>query len=135
MIHDILCTFLLIRGGADARTEIVHAEDKRGYRLCWANGLSKRKTARSCGISRPAVDEYLRRVEGAGLSWPLPADLDDGTLERRLFPAAPTLPAPARSLPDWSTIHRESKRKGSPCSCSGRSTRNPPRRVPVQLVL
>ncbi len=85
---------------------------KEVLRLCWAQGLSKRKTARSCGISRPAVDEYLRRAEAAGLSWPLPAELDDGTLEQLLFPAAPTLPAPVRGLPDWSTINRELKRKG-----------------------
>jgi len=81
-------------------------------RLCWANGLSKRKTAMSCGISRPAVDEYLGRAEEAGLSWPLPADLDDGTLERLLFPAAATLPAQVRGLPDWPTVNRELKRKG-----------------------
>jgi transposase len=85
---------------------------KEVLRLCWGQGLSKRKTARSCGISRPAVDEYLRRAEEAGLSWPLPAELDDGALERLLFPCAPRLPAAARALPDWSTIHRESKRKG-----------------------
>ena len=51
-------------------------------RLCWGQGLSKRQTARSCGISRPAVDEYLRRAEAAGLGWPLPAEMDDGALER-----------------------------------------------------
>lgn len=66
----------------------------------------------SCGISRPAVDEYLRRAEAAGLSWPLPATLDDAALERLLFPAAPPLPAQARGLPDWPTIHRELRRKG-----------------------
>ena len=65
-------------------------------RLCWGNGLSKRKSAMSCGISRPAVDEYLRRAEEAGLSWPLPADLDDGTLGRLLFPAAAILPGNGR---------------------------------------
>ena len=85
---------------------------KEVLRLCWGHGLSKRKTARSCGISRPAVDEYLLRAEEAGLSWPLPAELDDGALERLLFPCTPSLPAAARALPDWSTIHRESKRKG-----------------------
>ena len=55
-------------------------------RLCWGQGLSKRKAARSCEVSRPAVDEYLRRAEVAGLCWPLPAGLDDGALERLLFP-------------------------------------------------
>jgi transposase len=85
---------------------------KEVLRLCWANGLSKRKIAMSCGISRPAVDEYLRRAAAAGLSWPLPADLDEGTLERLLFPGAPTLPAQDRGLPDWFSINRELKRKG-----------------------
>ena len=28
--------------------------------LCWGQGLSKCQTARSCGISRPVVDGYLR---------------------------------------------------------------------------
>jgi len=81
-------------------------------RLCWANGQSKRQTAKCCGISRPAVDEYLRRAEQAGLSWPLPGELDDGTLERLLFPSAPDLPAQERGLPDWSVINQECKRQG-----------------------
>ena len=81
-------------------------------RLCWGQGLSKRKAARSCGVSRPAVDEYLRRAEAAGLCWPLPAGLDDGVLERLLFPPPPALPAGERGVPDWSHIHQELKRKG-----------------------
>ena len=81
-------------------------------RLCWGQGLSKRQTARSCGISRPAVDEYLRRAEAAGLGWPLPAEMDDGALERLLFPPAPAVPAAARGVHDWSHIHRELKRPG-----------------------
>jgi transposase len=85
---------------------------KEVLRLRWANGLSKRKIANSCGISRPSVDEYLRRAERAGLCWPLPADLDEGELERRLFPTASNLSAQQRGLPDWSVINRELKRKG-----------------------
>ena len=109
---------------------------KEVLRLCWGHGLSKRKTARSCGISRPAVDEYLLRAEEAGLSWPLPAELDDGALERLLFPCTPSLPTAARALPDWSTIHRESKRKGGyPVPALAGVSGNPPRGLPVQLVL
>ena len=81
-------------------------------RLCWGQGLSKRQTARSCGISRPAVDEYLRRAEAAGLGWPLPAEMGDGALERLLFPPPPALPDTARGVPDWSAVHRELKRPG-----------------------
>ena len=81
-------------------------------RLCWGQGLSKRQTARSCGISRPAADEYLRRAEAAGLGWPLPAEMDDGALERLLFPPPPALPDTVRGVPDWSEVHRELKRPG-----------------------
>lgn len=35
---------------------------KEVLRLRWGHGLSKRKTALSCGLSRPAVDEYLTSV-------------------------------------------------------------------------
>nr|MBS0021424.1 transposase [Gammaproteobacteria bacterium] len=85
---------------------------KEVLRLSWVQGLSKRQTARSCGISRPAVDEYLRRAEQAGLSWPLPEELDDGALERLLFPLATALPAEERAVPDWAAVNRELKRKG-----------------------
>ena len=81
-------------------------------RLRWGQGLSKRKIARSCNVSRPTVDEYLRRAETAGLTWPLPVTLDDGELERRLFPPAPNLTAQERGLPDWPGVNFELKRKG-----------------------
>ena len=32
---------------------------KEVLRLKWANGLSDRKIARSCGIGRPTVKKYL----------------------------------------------------------------------------
>lgn len=80
-------------------------------RLKRACGLSDRKAARSLGLSRPAVAEYVRRAEAAGLGWPLPEGLDDAALEARLFPAIPVLDAP-RPLPDWGQIHRELARKG-----------------------
>lgn len=81
-------------------------------RLRYGQGLSKRKTAHSCGVSRPTVDEYLRRAEVAGLAWPLPAELNDGELERRLFPPAPNLTPQERGLPDWPSTNLEMKRKG-----------------------
>ena len=52
----------------------------------WGMGRTIRQIARSCGVSRDTVTEYIRRAEAAGLSWPLPADLDDAALEARLFP-------------------------------------------------
>jgi transposase len=55
------------------------------------------------------VGEYLCRAEAAGLSWPLPEDLDESALERRLFPPAPTLPLAARPVPVWEAVHQELK--------------------------
>jgi transposase len=85
---------------------------KEVLRLKWAQGLSNRQIAKACGIARPTVGEYLRRAADAGLSWPLPTDLDEATLERQLFPPPPSLPAPVRGVPDWSLVHQELKRKG-----------------------
>ncbi|MCY4428698.1 MAG: IS21 family transposase [Halieaceae bacterium] len=80
-------------------------------RLKWGNGMSNRQIAASCGIGRPTVSGYLRRAEDAGLSWPLPADLDDARLERLLFPPPPDLPAESRGIPDWAHIRKELRHK------------------------
>ena len=77
-----------------------------------AAGHSRRQIATSLGVGRTTAGEYLQRAERADLSWPLPADLDDATLEQRLFPAAQTGPGPVRFVPDWSAIHRELRRAG-----------------------
>lgn len=84
---------------------------KEVLRLHWGNGLSKRQIATSCGISRPTVAEYLRRAEAANLSWPLPIELDEAQLERRLFPRI-TPQGGTRPQPQWAQIHQELKRKG-----------------------
>lgn len=55
-------------------------------RLKWTCGLSNRAVARSCRISHSTVSEYLVRAKQAGLSWPLPEDLDEDGLYRLLFP-------------------------------------------------
>ena len=78
----------------------------------WELGFSNRQIAGSCGLSRPTVAEYLRRVEAAGLSGPSSGELDDAELEDKLFPPPLVIPAAARPLPDWSVVHRELKRKG-----------------------
>lgn len=81
-------------------------------RLKWGQGLSHREVARSCGLSKTAVTEYLRRAQAAGLAWPLPADVEDARLERRLFPPLPALAQEARQAPDWAWVHQELRRKG-----------------------
>jgi transposase len=74
--------------------------------------LSHQAIAASCGIGRSSVREYLRRAQEADLGWPLPADMTDSALERKLFPPPPSIPASQRPLPDCAAIHRELKGKG-----------------------
>jgi transposase len=83
---------------------------KEILRLKYACGLSERQIAESCRLGKTTVGEYLQRAEAVGLSWPLPADLDEEALEARLF--ARPLPPPSRVLPDWAEVQRELKRKG-----------------------
>jgi transposase len=85
---------------------------KEVLRLKWGCGLSDRKVAKSCSVSHPTVAEYVGRAAAAGLSWPLPEDLDDARLERLLFPDTASLPPGERPVPDWAKIHQELRRKG-----------------------
>ena len=77
-----------------------------------AAGLSKRQIAASLGIGPTTAGACLRRAREAGISWPLPDDLGDAALERRLYPAPAVAAKDWRSLPDWPAVHRELRRKG-----------------------
>lgn len=80
-------------------------------RLAFESKLSTRAIARCVNASPATVGDYVRRAKKAGLSWPLPAELDDTALQQRLFP--PAKPKGSRRLlPDWAEVHRELKRKG-----------------------
>ena len=72
--------------------------------------MGHRAIARACGVGVGTVSEYVRRARQAGLSWPLPSDLDDRTLEAQLFTAAE--PDRDRVPPDVARIHEELKRTG-----------------------
>jgi len=81
-------------------------------RLKFETGLAQRQIARSCGLGKTTVSECLARFERSGLSWSTAAGLDEATLERQLYPPAPSVLRAARALPDWAVIHRELRRKG-----------------------
>ena len=81
-------------------------------RLTHAMGMSRRLVGEATGIGKTAVGEYVRRAAVAGLSWPIPDEIDDAELERRLFPPTDAASSAARSEPDWSHIHAELKRRG-----------------------
>ena len=42
----------------------------------------------------------------------MPEGFDEATLERRLFPPPPAIPAEQRPVPLWVEVHRELKHKG-----------------------
>ena len=65
---------------------------------------SDRVIARSVRIGRTAIAEYVRRAAVIGITWPIPEELDDTALERKL------LRRPA-------TTHRDRSRfqSGYPC--------------------
>ena len=79
-------------------------------RLKWGCGLGDRAVAASCSMLRSTVSKYVRRAKEAGLSWPLPEDLTDEELERRLVPVPQVGP---HAVPDWLEVHRQLKRKGA----------------------
>ena len=54
-------------------------------RLAQAKSLSPTEIAIAAHLPRTTVRNYLSRAAAAGLSWPLPDDLDDRGLEERLF--------------------------------------------------
>ena len=80
-------------------------------RLFFQAQLSIRAIARSIQASPATVGGYIRRAKAAGLTWPLPDELDERTLEARLFPAS-TARQSTVPLPDWSHVHAELRRKG-----------------------
>jgi len=84
---------------------------KEVLRLKWEVGLSHRAIAGSCRLSQATVSDYLLRAQAAGLSWPLPAEMEEEELERRLFPPRPSK-AQQRPQPEWAVIHQELRRKG-----------------------
>jgi transposase len=64
-------------------------------------------------ISRYTVGEYLRRAAVVGITWPVPSELDDTALERKLFtPPGAMATETARPQPDWVPIHAEMRRAG-----------------------
>jgi transposase len=79
-------------------------------RLRVGRKLTLRAVASSCGVSPATVTECVLRAKSAGLSWPLPDDLEEGQLEALLYPA--TTRQVHRPKPDCEYMHRELKRRG-----------------------
>jgi hypothetical protein len=97
--------WLLSTGAGHAWTEITHAQNPRPC-------MSKRKIAASLRVKATAAGESIRRARRAGLAWPLPEELSDEALERRLFPPLTVAAKDRRRQPHWAAVHRELRRPG-----------------------
>ena len=75
--------------------------------------LSVRQVCEATGVGKTAVGEYVSRAKVLGITWPVPPEIDDAGLERRLF-ASTGSPAgePVYAVPDWAKVHEELKRRG-----------------------
>ena len=47
--------------------------------------LSVRQVSEATGVGKTAVGEYIARARVIGITWPIPEELSDADLERRLF--------------------------------------------------
>ena len=74
--------------------------------------LSHEKIGYALGLSKGVVGKYVNRAKAAGITWPLPADMDEAQLESRLF-ADREKPVSRFAQPDFPAIHQERKRKVS----------------------
>lgn len=75
-----------------------------------AEGSSDRQISVAIGSARSTVQECLRRACEAGVSWPLPVQMDEVALHERLYPrAAPVTTTPR---PDFAYLHAVLQRWG-----------------------
>ena len=70
-----------------------------------AEGHKQRKIAASVNCSRSTVQECLQRARSAGVGWPLPEDLDEQTLQAKLYPSKAK--AVLTQEPDFDRVLRE----------------------------
>jgi len=82
-------------------------------RLFHEAGLTQRAIARSQEIGRGTVANYLTRATNAGLSWPLPPEMDERALEIALFPESDEALAQKKFIePDYLALHVDLKSAG-----------------------
>jgi hypothetical protein len=85
---------------------------RRNEAAAASSSVSTHEIARRLDLARSTVRETLKRVDGAGLSWPLPEEINDEALEAALY-ASRRNKRGHRQIeePDWAGAHHELKRK------------------------
>lgn len=87
----------------------IHAVLRQFYEL----KRSQRDISRSLEIGRGTVANYLVRARNAGLSWPLPPDVDERALELALFPECTKTDAQVKfAVPDFAAVYLDLKSVG-----------------------
>jgi transposase len=98
--------------GMPAMRELTMRQLRQMLRL-HHDGVSAREIGRRLGLARSTIQDNLKRAAAVGLDWPLPAELTDDELERRLFLRPGIEPGQRRRTePDWAALARELKRPG-----------------------
>ncbi len=77
--------FIFTKGDQDAKERTPMRKIKEVLCLKWSAGLGSRAITRSVKIGKTTADEIVRRATEAGLSWPMPPDMDEATLEQLLY--------------------------------------------------
>ena len=84
---------------------------KEVLRLKFEHELTNRKIAKSCAMSHVTVGKYLTLAEKAGITWPLPDDIDDSQLEQRLYQKVVRPASNKPVMPAMDYLFKELKRK------------------------
>lgn len=95
-----------------SRPRVVMRKIRDVLRLTFGERLTRQRVSQVTGLPPTTIFDYLRRAAAADLAvWPLPIEIDDHELERRLFVSAGP-PAITRPVPDWGHLKSELRRKG-----------------------
>ena len=95
-----------------AATRLLMRRLREILRLKFEAKLGHRAIARACVVGLGTVTSALQRATAAGVTWPLAAELDDATLEARLFTRPAYNATRHRAVPDWAQLHQELKKPG-----------------------
>ena len=75
-----------------AQRRLCMRKAKEILRLKYEMGKSQREIKHICGVGKTTVQECLRRAKEAGIGWPLPSEMTEDELEKRLFPSTAETP-------------------------------------------
>jgi transposase len=95
-----------------SRARVVMRKIRDVLRLSFGERLPRQRVSQATGLPPTTVFDYLKRAAAAGLAaWPLPTEIDDQELERRLFVSAGP-PEITRPVPEWARVKNELRHKG-----------------------